>query len=98
MNMNKEKQNKDFKNWQENFFGFLVSLGLLIFLFIGYEKIVFDKQGTTNSKIVSHFFRYLDAKFGKEYVFGFVIVVMLLFGIAALRGYLKEEKDSNKSK
>ncbi|HON70100.1 MAG TPA: hypothetical protein PLW22_09135 [Tenuifilum sp.] len=45
-----------------------------------------------------HFFKYLDVKFGKEYVFGFVIVVMLLFGIAALRGYLKEEKDSNKSK
>jgi hypothetical protein len=87
--MSKEKPS-NLKNGHENLWGFFVSLGLLFFLVLGYDTLVFDKEGTTNSKVVSYFFRYLDEKFGKEYVFGFVILVMLLFGIAALRGYLKE--------
>ncbi len=96
--MNKEKQIKDFKNWQENLLGFLVSGFILLMLSFFYNEGVYQQGISTKSKVMHHFFKYIDTRFGKEYVFGFVIVVMILFGIAALRGYLKEEKDSNKSK
>ncbi|HQG73321.1 MAG: hypothetical protein WBJ36_04170 [Tenuifilum sp.] len=96
--MSKEKQNKDLKSLQENLLGFFVSGFILLMLFFFYDEGIYQEGISTKSKAMRHFFKYLDVKFGKEYVFGFVIVVMLLFGIAALRGYLKEEKDSNKSK
>ena len=84
----------DLKKWQEYFLGFLVSLGLLFFLLIGYNTIVFDNKGeTTNSKVVRLFFKYLDAKLGKEYVFIFIIIVMIIFGIAAIRSYRSEKEE-----
>ena len=90
--MNKETKNKDLKGWQENLLGFIATLVIVIFLALFYNDIVFTKGETTNSKAMRQFFRYLDGKFGKEYVFGFVIIVMVLFGIAALVGYMKEEQ------
>jgi hypothetical protein len=90
--MSAKTKNKDLKNWQENFLGFIVSGFLLLMLTFFYDEGVYQEGITTNSKVMRHFFRYLDEKFGKEYVFGFVIIVMLLFGIAALRGYLKDGK------
>jgi hypothetical protein len=88
--MSQKPKNKDLKGWQENLLGFLVSGFILLMLTFFYDEGVYQEGISTNSKVMRHFFRYLDEKFGKEYVFGFVILVMILFGIAALRGYLKE--------
>lgn len=96
--MKKKTKKNDLKGWQENLLGFLASMGTLIFLALSYNDVVFTKGETTNSKVMRHFFRYLDGKFGKEYVFGFVIIVMILFGISALRGYMKEEHKNKHKK
>ncbi len=96
--MSKEKQNKDLKSWQENLLGFLVSGFILLMLFFFYDEGVYQEGISTKSKAMRQFLRYLDGKFGKEYVFGFVIIVMVLFGIAALRGYIKEERENEHKK
>lgn len=90
------RNNKDFKDWQESLLGFLVSLGILFFLTNSYNDAVFSKGLTTNSKVVRKIFEYLDVHFGKEYVFGLMILITILFGIAALKGYLKEGKPKHK--
>lgn len=95
--MSKEKQNKDLKSWQENLLGFLVSGFILLMLFFFYDEGVYQEGIGTKSKVMRQFFRYLDGKFGKEYVFGFVIIVMILFGIATFRSYMKEKKNENKN-
>lgn len=95
--MKKKPKNNDLKDWQENLLGFIASLGMLIFLVLSYKDVVFTKGETTNSKVMRQFFRYLDGKFGKEYVFGFVIIVMILFGIATFRSFMKEKKNENKN-
>lgn len=65
-------------------------------LVFSYNKGVFQEGIGTNSKVIHLFFKNLDSEFGKEYVFGFVIIVMIIFGISAVRSYLKEEKSRKK--
>jgi predicted negative regulator of RcsB-dependent stress response len=83
------KKNKDLKRWQENFLGFIVGVLLTILLFVKYNSIYTETAGT-KGKVMKQFLRAIDKSFGKEYVFGFLIIVTLIFGIQAMRGYAKK--------
>jgi|WetSurMetagenome_2_1015567.scaffolds.fasta_scaffold156207_3 hypothetical protein len=54
--MSRKTKNKDLKGWQENLIGSIASFGILIFLAIFYDNVVFTKGETTNSKVMRHFF------------------------------------------
>lgn len=96
--MKRAKQTNDLKKWHENFLGFLVSLLILLMLIFSYDEGVFKEGIGTSSKVMHRLFQYLDSEFGKEYVFGFIVLVMIIFGIAALLGYSKEEKSKKKGR
>jgi len=82
------KKNKDLKRWQENFLGFIVGCLLTILIFVNYNSIYTETSGT-NGKVMKQFLKSIDKSFGKEYVLGFLIIVTLIFGIQAIRGYAK---------
>ncbi|MEY1639284.1 hypothetical protein [Tenuifilum osseticum] len=91
--MNKEKPSKDLKSWQENLIGFFAFSGILLFLCFFYDSIVNEvSESSTKVKFFRSLLKYLDTKFGKEYVFGFVIIIMIIAGTAALRGFLNNRK------
>jgi len=92
-----KKRSKDWKPWQENLAGFIATGALTIMTYFFYYESLFKESSGTKGKVLQHFMGYLNDKFGKEYVFGFLILVMLLFGISALRGYLKCKKDKFKN-
>lgn len=94
--MKKNDNNKDFKPWQESFLGAIGVLGLIIFLIIKYDLVKNETSGT-KGKVLQNFLQYLDVNFGKEYVFGFLILVMVLFGISSLRSYLKHKNNNTKT-
>ncbi|WP_321321748.1 hypothetical protein [Labilibaculum sp.] len=91
--MSKNKKDKDWKPWQENLFGFIVTGLLIIMTCFFYDESVHDERTGTKSKGLQHFLKYLDESFGKEYVFVFLTFVMLWLGIRAIRGYIKDQRE-----
>lgn len=91
--MNKNKKNKDWEPWQESLVVFFATLGLILIAYYNYSKVVHEESIGTKGKVLQHLFKYLDKSFGKEYVFAFLGLILLLTGIKALRGYMKHKKD-----
>jgi CHASE3 domain sensor protein len=94
--MNKKKNN-DWESWQESLFGFVIICILTILTYFFYDESVYDDRTGTKSKAFQKSLQYLDKSFGKEYVFGFLILLMIIFGISALRGYQKQKTNNNKN-
>lgn len=91
--MSKKETNKDWEPWQKHLVGFIV-MGLLIGLVYFFHDDVLYKEATgTKGKVLQHFLKNLDSKFGIEYVYGFLSLIMIIAGIKALRGYSKRNDD-----
>jgi|WetSurMetagenome_2_1015567.scaffolds.fasta_scaffold110809_1 hypothetical protein len=83
---------KELKQWENNLIGLIASIITLILLVFYYNEIVFSKTfGSTNDQMMRFFLRLLDKKGGKLYAFGFIILLILFFGVSAFRGYQKDK-------
>lgn len=91
--MSKKKTNKDWEPWQEHLVGFIV-MGLLIGLvYVFHDDVLYKEATGTKGKVLQHFLNYLDNKFGIEYVYGFLSLIMVIAGIKALGGYSKRNEN-----
>ena len=89
--MSKKKTNKDWEPWQENLVGFIVSGVLIILIYFFHDDVLHKEATGTKGKVLQHFLNYLDESLGIEYVYGLLVLVMLIAGIKTMRGYLKRE-------
>jgi hypothetical protein len=79
---------KDFEPWQENLLGFILGCAVFIILLISYNTIYSETSGT-KGKILIQILQSLDKTFGKEYVFGFILIIITVAGIKSIIGYSK---------
>jgi hypothetical protein len=91
--MNKKQNNREWKPGQESLVVCIASIGLMLMAHFNYNSLVYREKTGTKGKILQNFFEYLDMKFGKEYVFGFLGLMILWTGINAIRGYSKRNED-----
>ena len=84
------KKNKDPKPWKDSLMGFIVGC-LLILIYLTNYEIIYEEPSGTKGKVLNRFLGFLDESFGKEYVFGFWILVTVLFGIDAIISYLNSD-------
>ena len=87
--MNKKLKNREWKPGQESLLVCIASIGLILMAYFNYNDLVYKEMTGTKGKILQNFFEYLDVKFGKEYVFIFLGLMILWTGINAIRGYSK---------
>lgn len=89
---NNSKKNGDWLPWKENLAGFIISIGLFLFLYFNYDSMVFEDATGTKGKVMQHFLEYLDNTFGKKYVFGFSILFIIWTSIITIRSYLRYKR------
>lgn len=89
--MTKKQNNREWKPGQESLVVCLASIGLMIMAYFNYDSLVYREKTGTKGKILQNFFEYLDVKFGKEYIFGLLGLLILWTGINTIRGYLKRD-------
>ncbi|MFW5879881.1 MAG: hypothetical protein ACOCUV_03565 [bacterium] len=85
--MSKKKTNKDWESWQEHLVGFIIMVLLIGLIYYFHDDVLHKEATGTKGKVLQHFLNYLDSKFGIEYVYGFLFLIMAIAGIKALRGY-----------
>jgi len=90
-----KNKNKDFEPWQENLLGFILGCVVLIILLVSYNTIYTETSGT-KGKILNQLLQSLDKSLGKEYVFGFIIIIIIIAGVKTIIGYSKR-KSNNKN-
>ncbi|MUP39572.1 hypothetical protein [Labilibaculum euxinus] len=88
--MNK-KINKDWEPWQENLLGFIVMGLLILSIYFLHDDVLLKEDPGTRGKAFQQILNYIENKFGLEYVYGFLSLIMLIAGVKAYRGYSKRD-------
>lgn len=87
---------KELKQWQYDIIGLITGVFILIMVVYYYDVIVFRKNfGSTNDQVLGFFLNLMDKQGGKPYVYGFMTLLILFFGVSAVLGYRKEKMNKS---
>ena len=92
--MSKKKTNKDWEPWQEHLIGFIVIGLIMLSIYFLHDDVLLKEDSGTKGKAFQKILLLIEKKFGIEYVYGFLSLIMLIAGIKALRSYSKKNNDA----